>query len=181
MIGATDDDDDVGFAGSGRWRRRGATYGVDRSTMANSQALTWVCGVLSLRHFRLARWCSLSLGGWWPRNPARRFLASAAPARISTLVIFRFGATMALGRSERTTMRPLWSYGVDGANSPDRKAALTSSDRRKLGRHVIGHCGCLVAVKLPCHSLRRNGNSRFTRPDKRRILNIGIKVLRTYR
>jgi len=37
-IGATDDDD-VGFAGSGWWRRRGATYGVDRSTMANSQAL----------------------------------------------------------------------------------------------------------------------------------------------
>ena len=26
-----------------------------------------VCGVLSLRHFGLARWCSLSLGGWWPR------------------------------------------------------------------------------------------------------------------
>jgi hypothetical protein len=39
----------------------------------------------------------------------------------STLVIFRFGATMELGRSERTTMRPLWSYGVDGANTPDRK------------------------------------------------------------
>jgi hypothetical protein len=34
-------------------------------------------------------------------------------------------ATMELGRSERTTMRPLlrplWSYGVDGANTPDRK------------------------------------------------------------
>ena len=44
----------------------------------------------------------------------------AAPS-ISILVIFRFGATMELGRSERTTMRPLWSYGVDGANSPDRK------------------------------------------------------------
>jgi hypothetical protein len=29
-VGATDDDD-VGFAGSGWWRRRGATYGVDRS------------------------------------------------------------------------------------------------------------------------------------------------------
>src|SRR5271163_4168111 len=26
-----------------------------------------VYGVLSLRHLRLARWCSLSLGGWWPR------------------------------------------------------------------------------------------------------------------
>jgi len=41
------------------------------------------------------------------------------------LVIFRFGATMELGRSERTTMRPLlrplWSYGVDAANTPDRK------------------------------------------------------------
>jgi hypothetical protein len=44
----------------------------------------------------------------------------AAPS-ISILVIFRFGATMELGRSERTTMRPLWSYRVDGANSPDRK------------------------------------------------------------
>jgi hypothetical protein len=31
------------------------------------------------------------------------------------------GATMELGRSERTTMRPLWSYGVDGADTPDRK------------------------------------------------------------
>jgi hypothetical protein len=40
---------------------------------------------------------------------------------MSTLVIFRFGATMELGRSERQTMRPLWSYGVDGADSPDRK------------------------------------------------------------
>jgi len=36
-------------------------------------------------------------------------------------VIFRFGATMELGRSERPTMRPLWSYRVDGADSPDRK------------------------------------------------------------
>ena len=37
------------------------------------------------------------------------------------LVIFRFGATLELGRSERPTMRPLWSYRVDGADSPDRK------------------------------------------------------------
>jgi hypothetical protein len=47
-------------------------------------------------------------------GPALRLLTS-------TLVIFRFGATMELGRSERTTMRPPWSYGVDGANTPDRK------------------------------------------------------------
>jgi hypothetical protein len=46
-------------------------------------------------------------------------------------VIFRFGATMELGRSERPTMRPLlrplWSYGVDAANTLDRKPPRYSS------------------------------------------------------
>jgi hypothetical protein len=28
---------------------------------------------------------------------------------------------MALGRSERTTLRPLWSYRVEAADNPDRK------------------------------------------------------------
>ena len=55
--------------------------------------------------------------GCWPHDGE---VAGGAVAD-STLVIFRFGATMELGRSERTTMRPLWSYGVDGANTPDRK------------------------------------------------------------
>jgi len=96
--------------------------------------------VLSLRHFRLASWRSLSLGGWWPRircgavtaarclldllGPAQRVLAAdgaVAGGADSVLVIFRFGATLELGRSERTTMRPLWRYGVDAANTPDRK------------------------------------------------------------
>jgi hypothetical protein len=96
--------------------------------------------VLSLRHFRLASWRSLSLGGWWPRirrgavtaarclldllGPAQRVLAAdgeVAGGADSFLVIFRFGATLELGRSERTTMRPLWSYRVDAANTPDRK------------------------------------------------------------
>jgi hypothetical protein len=35
---------------------------------------------------------------------------------------------MELGRSERTTMRPLWSYGVDGADSPDRKPRTSMRD-----------------------------------------------------
>ena len=56
-----------------------------------------------------ARRCS----GCWPHDGA---VAGGAD--------FHF-ATMALGRSERTTMRPLlrplWSYGVDAANTPDRK------------------------------------------------------------
>jgi hypothetical protein len=55
--------------------------------------------------------------GCWPHDGE---VAGGAVAD-STLVIFRFGATMELGRSERTTMRPLWSYGVDGAHTPDRK------------------------------------------------------------
>ena len=71
--------------------------------------VAYVCGVLSLRHFGLARWCSLSLGGWSPKTLARRsstcsgrlggaaaagrtmVMSTAAPS-ISTLVIFRFGA-----------------------------------------------------------------------------------------
>jgi hypothetical protein len=51
--------------------------------------------------------------GCWPHDGE---VAGGAVAD-STLVIFRFGATMELGRSERTTMRPLWSYGVDGAKA----------------------------------------------------------------
>ena len=44
-------------------------------------ALTSPYVVLSLRHFRLASWRSLSLGGWWPKNPARRSYGGAMPAR----------------------------------------------------------------------------------------------------
>ena len=95
----------------------GASTGSTAPTPLIESRVDWVCGVLSLRHFRLARWCSLSLGGWWPKNPARRILASAARCCSTCsgrrwaaggavadflLVIFRFGATMELGRSERT-------------------------------------------------------------------------------
>ena len=52
--------------------------------------------------------------GCWPHDGA---VAGGAVAD-SILVIFRFEATMELGRSERTTMRPLWSYRVDAANTP---------------------------------------------------------------
>ena len=43
-------------------------------------------------------------------------------------MIFRFGATMELGRSERPTVRPLWSYGVV-ADSPIESRVNT---RRRL-------------------------------------------------
>ena len=79
---------------------RGAT-GSTAPTALIEAALTGVCGVLSLRHFRLASWCSLSLSGWSPKNPARRIspcsgrLGGAAAADDVAdffLVIFR-GAT----------------------------------------------------------------------------------------
>jgi hypothetical protein len=92
-----------------RWGRIfGASYGVIDNRSENSVDHTQdVCGVLSLRHFRLARWCSLSLGGWSPKTLARRIstcsgrLGGAAaagrtmvmsPAAPSFSVIFRFGA-----------------------------------------------------------------------------------------
>jgi hypothetical protein len=95
-----------------------SSYGVSSTTIAKFRSTDMV-GVLSLRHFRLARWCSLSLGGWPPKNPARRISTCLGPpaarSPLPILVIFRFGATMDLGRSERP------SHGVDGADSPDRK------------------------------------------------------------
>jgi protein ImuB len=87
-------------------------------------------GVLSLRHFRLARWCSLSLGGWWPKTPARRIStcsgrAAAAgrtmvrspaapspiPLHFSDIPVRGDDGARAIGAN---SMRPLWSYGVDG-------------------------------------------------------------------
>ena len=52
---------------------------------------------------------------------AGRTMVMSPAAPDSFAVILRFGATMELGRSERTTMRPLWSYRVDGADTADRK------------------------------------------------------------
>src|SRR5271156_6694187 len=55
-----------------RCGRCGATGSTAPTALIESR-VDWVCGVLSLRHFRLARWCSLSLCGWSPKNLARRF------------------------------------------------------------------------------------------------------------
>ena len=65
--------------------------GVTDTNLISSPLSCGCSGVLSLRHFRLARWCSLSLGGWWPRNPARR----------STTCSGRLGGAAAAGRTIR--------------------------------------------------------------------------------
>src|SRR5665213_438504 len=50
-----------------RWSSGDRATGSTTPTARIESRADWVAGVLSLRHFRLARWCSLSLGGWWPR------------------------------------------------------------------------------------------------------------------
>ena len=83
MIGTTDDDD-VGFACRGGGD--GATYGVDRSTMANSQALTW-CAWLRSRRARLRK-----ISGIWQRysyslpSRARERLGGAMPTDLLDLL-----------------------------------------------------------------------------------------------
>ena len=126
--------------------RRGFDAGRAQRATGSSTTIAKFCStyvgpyvVLSLRHFRRASRCSLSLGRWWLRirrgavtaarclldllGPAQRVLAADGEVAggADALVIFRFGATLELGRSARTTMRPLWRYGVDAANTPDRK------------------------------------------------------------
>jgi hypothetical protein len=76
------------------------------------------------------------LGGALLLDPLGPMVRPPAAPSISILVICRFGATMELGRSERTTMRPLWSYGVDGASTPDRKPR--HRHQRPLVRCAIG-------------------------------------------
>ena len=77
----------------------------------------------------------------------------AAPS-ISILVIFRFGATMELGRSERT------SHGVDAANSLRRALSPTFMHRSRQHLYSItssaraGHA-CERFRKAPDHHVRR--------------------------
>ena len=141
-----------------------------------------VCGVLSLRHFRLASWCSLSLGGWWPRirrgavwlgrrdaaRPARADGEAAGGAVDFHLVIFRFGATMELGRSERPTLRPLWSYRVAGADSPDRKLCWRACSLRhfRLASWCsLSLCGWWPRIRRGAVWLGRRDAARPARAD----------------
>ena len=135
------------LAGGGRGIRRGAFWLRRRdaarparagAAAADRRRRGWAARCCSTMLLDLAR--ALDRGaarfGFLPRTRRISFRFCAVhpkDARDSQLrqlfevplVIFRFGATMELGRSERTTMRPLLqpllSYGVDGANTPDRK------------------------------------------------------------
>ena len=56
---------------------RSQLRGSPCATPRSATARRWVSAVLSLRHFRLARWCSLSLGAWLPKILARRILTGS--------------------------------------------------------------------------------------------------------
>jgi hypothetical protein len=55
-----------------QWSAR--SYGVARQREGSRQNSLGGSGVLSLRHFGLAGWFSLSLGAWVPKKLARRIL-----------------------------------------------------------------------------------------------------------
>ena len=125
------DDDDVGFGERRRWWRRrvaqrgSATYRVidsDRQELLIFARMLWralspTFPAGEMVFFIPWRVVAEESGAAHLDLPG---LAGGAVAD-SILVIFRFGATMELGRLERTTMRPLWSYRVDGVDSPDGK------------------------------------------------------------
>ena len=113
--------------------------------------------MLSLRHFRLARWCSLSLREWCAEGSARRIStcrlhphplalmmqrlltadgADGDVARLGRISIFAgysgFEPTRILGRSERSTMRPPRSYRVMAPTVRHRKLSVDRALHRAL-------------------------------------------------
>jgi hypothetical protein len=91
----------------------------DRQALAEG-----LCVVCSLRHFRLEICWSLSLGGWWPRNLARRLrrreLLDRRGPPIFVLVIYGAGRSLELGRS---SCWQLW--GRPASPARDRQALGT--------------------------------------------------------
>jgi hypothetical protein len=113
-------------AGAGAARRTGSSTTIAK----NSATLTWLSAACSLSDIsgwragvlypfagggRESGAAHFGLGGAMLLDPLGPMVRPPAAPSISILVIFRFGATMELGRSERT------SHGVDAANTPDRK------------------------------------------------------------
>jgi hypothetical protein len=79
-------------------------------------------------------------------------------------VIFRFGATMELGRSERTTMRPLWGGAMllDRLEPPGRCSGCWPHDGEVAGGAV--EISVLVIFRLGATmELRRSGRTMIDR------------------
>ena len=81
-------------------------------------------------------------------------LAGGAVAN-SFSVIFRFGATMELGRSERTTMRPPWRYGVSFATTRSQQFAGGVSPPCALSAISGWRDGALYPLARGCRAPRR--------------------------
>ncbi len=104
--------------------------------------------MLSLRHFQLASWCYLSLGGWSPKTLARRIstcsgrlggaaaagrtmvMSPAAPD--SFLVLFRFGADAGARAIGATDAAAANEPRGRRRRPPGSKAAQTGCRRRAL-------------------------------------------------
>ncbi len=131
--------------------------------------------MLSLRHFRLARWCSLSLGGWWPKTPARRIStcsdrlgSPAAPSAIPFQCYSGSGRRWSSGdRSERRCGR----RGGTGSASPrpDRNSSLGGCLRRVRSLQFQAG-GMVLFIPWRAAAERPAGSCPSWRPRRRRFL-----------
>src|ERR1700684_1897579 len=124
-------------ASPGRGGGDGATYGVDRSTMANSQALTW-CAWLRSRRLRLRK-----ISGIWSRysyslpSRAREWLGGAMPTDLLEPPGRRCGcwSTSPVRFSLSRVVVRSFPFGADdGAQAIDADLGFAGSERRPLWR-----------------------------------------------
>ena len=73
----------------GRSARALRGRGSSAKAPPDSTARRWVSAVLSLRHFRLARWCVLYPLAGVPTIPARRILTGSGRLLAASPVLFR--------------------------------------------------------------------------------------------
>ena len=101
-----------------------------------------VYGVLSLRHFRLASWCSLSLGAWLPPILARRISTRSRRLLAASPVLFREVAAFFFANDGARAI------GADAAAGAGRALRATGSSpkARPIPQHADGSTACSLSA-----------------------------------
>ena len=121
-----------------------------------------VCGVLSLRHFRLASWCSLSLGGWWPSNPARR-ISTCRLTRTRRLVgaAAAAGRTMVMSPAAPDSFVVIFRVGADAAAANELRGRRRRQPGSKAALTVPGNARCSASGRSIGHPYPRRSSARY--------------------
>ena len=145
-------------AGVGDSARSAARYGVFvRKAPPDSTARRWVSAVLSLRHFRLARWCVLYPLAGVPTIPARRSLTGSGRLLAASPVLFREIAVFFLANDgARAIGANAASYGVFGARPrPIRNGPKMGLRRALSPSFPAGEMVCSLSLGGGCRQFRR--------------------------